>query len=219
MSSDSSYLDPYRDAVAEMGAGFEAQLWLSKDAQRTRFGVIADALGYNPGVIADLGCGQGDLLIYLNESNQLPKHFIGVEGVEEMTTLAQQRIDDLGISNAVFQTHDFVADTKLPAQLVKDAGVDCFIFSGSLNTLSMEQAQSVLSEFYKALESTGKGTLIFNFLSTRHDKARTPASAPAVRFDPAEMLDWALGQTTRTQLRHEYLAGHDATIVMTVPQS
>jgi len=215
-SSDSSYLDPYRDAVAEKGVGFEAQLWLSKDAQRTRFGVIADALGDKPGVIADLGCGQGDLLVYLHELKRLPKCFIGVEGVEEMTAHAQQRADKLRIKHAVFQTHDFVADAKLPAQLVNDAGVDCFVFSGSLNTLSMEQAQAVLERFYQALEAAGRGTLIFNFLSNRHDKARTPAQAPAVRFDPTEMLDWALNQTPNVGLRHEYLKGHDATIVMYV---
>ena len=215
MSSDSSYLDPYRDAVAQMGAGFEAQLWLSKEAQAKRFKVIADAIDQHS-TIADLGCGQGDLLIYLQQHNQLPKHFIGVEGVDEMTALAQQRANKLSIEHAVFQTHDFVADDWLPGQLVADAGVDTFVFSGSLNTLSMDQAQTVLSQFYKALETAGRGTLIFNFLSNRHDKQRTPAQHPAVRFDPTEMLDWALDHTTRTQLRHEYLAGHDATIVMQV---
>lgn len=216
MAADSSYLDPYRDAVADMGPGFEAQLWLSKDAQATRFSVIADALRSDSKVIADLGCGQGDLLVYLNEHNALPKHFIGVEGVEDMTLHAQQRIDAMGIQNAVFQTHDFVADTKLPKQLVNDAKVDTFIFSGSLNTLAMEQAQSVLLGFYNALNAVGRGTLIFNFLSNRHDKNRTPAQAPAVRFDPVEMLEWALEHTPLVTLRHEYLAGHDATIVMQV---
>lgn len=216
MKEDSSYLDPYREAVADMGVGFEAQLWLSKEAQAKRFRVIADALGEQPGVVADLGCGQGDLLIYLSEHDRLPKHFIGVEGVEEMALHAQRRIDAAGIEHAVFQTHDFVADTKLPSQLVTDANVDSFVFSGSLNTLSMEQAQTVLTRFYKALEQVGRGKLVFNFLSTRHDKNRTPALPPAVRFDPSEMLDWALGLTPLVSLRHEYLAGHDVTIVMRV---
>ena len=216
MTADSSYLDPYRKAVAEMGAGFEAQLWLSKDAQRTRFEVIADALGPEPGIIADLGCGQGDLLMHLNDTNRLPKHFIGVEGVEEMTLHAQQRADDAGIERAVFQTHDFVSSDWLPAQLVQDGKVECFIFSGSLNTLPMLQAQSVLGSFFEALVNAGRGKLIFNFLSNRHNKERTPAQPPAVRFDPVEMLDWALEQTPLVQLRHEYLAGHDTTIVMEV---
>jgi len=216
MKDDSSYLDPYRDAVADLGVGFEAQLWLSKEAQAKRFRVIADALGEQPGIVADLGCGQGDLLIYLNEHDRLPKHFVGIEGVDEMTVHAQQRIDELGIEHAVFQTHDFVADSKLGSQLVADAKVDAFVFSGSLNTLSMEQAQSVLDRFYSALEQAGRGKLVFNFLSTRHDKNRTPALPPAVRFDPSMMLDWALEHTPLVTLRHEYLAGHDATIVMKV---
>tara|TARA_R110002073_G_scaffold37866_3_gene109083 strand:- start:113335 stop:113991 length:657 start_codon:yes stop_codon:yes gene_type:complete len=216
MTADSSYLDPYRKAVAEMGAGFEAQLWLSKDAQRTRFEVIADALGPEPGVIADLGCGQGDLLMHLSATNHLPKHFIGVEGVEEMTLHAQHRADDAGIEHAVFQTHDFVSSDWLPAQLVQDGKVECFIFSGSLNTLPMLQAQSVLGSFFEALVNAGRGKLIFNFLSNRHNKERNPAQPPAVRFDPVEMLDWALEQTPLVQLRHEYLAGHDTTIVMEV---
>jgi ubiquinone/menaquinone biosynthesis C-methylase UbiE len=216
MTADSSYLDPYRKAVAEMGAGFEAQLWLSKDAQRTRFEVIADALGPEPGVIADLGCGQGDLLMHLSATNHLPKHFIGVEGVEEMALHAQHRADDAGIDHAVFQTHDFVSSDWLPTQLVQDGKVECFIFSGSLNTLPMLQAQSVLGSFFEALVNAGRGKLIFNFLSNRHNKERTPAQPPAVRFDPVEMLDWALEQTPLVQLRHEYLAGHDTTIVMEV---
>ncbi len=217
MTSDSSYLDPYRDAVKEHGPSFEAQLWLSKEAQTKRFEIIADAIDQR-NTIADLGCGQGDLLIHLQQHNQLPKHFIGIEGVEEMTALAQQRADQLQIKHAVFQTHDFVADTKLPSQLVKDAGVACFVFSGSLNTLSMDKAQAILERFYKALSKSGRGTLVFNFLSTRHDKARTPAKPPAVRFDPVEMFDWALEITPLVQIRHDYLAGHDATIVMQVPQ-
>ncbi len=216
MTSDSSYLDPYRDAVADMGPGFEAQLWLSKEAQATRFSVIADALGNDSNIIADLGCGQGDLLVYLHEHKALPKHFIGVEGVDEMTHHAQQRIDQLGINNAVFQTHDFVADTKLPSQLVQDAKVDTFVFSGSLNTLQMQQSQAVLARFFNALKDAGRGKLVFNFLSNRHDKDRTPAQPPAVRFDPPAMLDWALEQTPLVTLRHEYLSGHDVTITMNV---
>lgn len=218
MSSDSPYLDPYRDAVAEMGAGFEAQLWLSKDAQATRFQVIADALGPKPGVVVDLGCGQGDLLMFLKEHKQLPKHFIGVEGVDEMTLHAQQLADQAKIKHAVFQTHDFVADDWLPLQLVEDAKAEIFVFSGSLNTLSMKQAQTVLAQYYTALESAGRGRIILNFLSNRHDSERTPAQPPAVRFDPVEMFDWAISLTKITQLRHEYLAGHDATIVMDVAQ-
>ena len=222
---DRPYLEPYEQATREMGAGFEAQLWMSRDAQKTRFEVL-DAMGrFSNRAITDLGCGQGDLAIYLSEKYQLheeqgeqgfPKRYIGIEGVEAMADHARTRVLEAGVHRAIIEVGDFVADESLPDMLVTDAGVEVFVFSGSLNTLSMEQAQSVLHRFWGALESSGRGTLIFNFLSNRHDADRTPATPPAVRFDPAEMLDWALERTPMVQLRHEYLKGHDATIVMDV---
>ena len=215
---DRPYLEPYEKATREMGAGFESQLWMSKDAQRTRFEVLAQVARFKDRIVADLGCGVGDLPIFLHEHapDQFPKSYIGIEGVEAMAEHARARIVEAGVSRTVFDVGDFVADESLPDMLVNDAGVEVFVFSGSLNTLSMPDAMDVLDEFWHALKSAKRGTLVFNFLSDRHNADRTPASAPAVRFDPADMLDWALKRTPIVQLRHEYLKGHDATIVMDV---
>ena len=216
--SDRPYLEPYEKATREMGAGFESQLWMSKDAQRTRFEVLTQVGRFKDRVVADLGCGVGDLPIFLHEhaSDQFPKSYIGIEGVEAMAEHARERIEKAGVDRTLFDVGDFVADDSLPDMLVNDAGVEVFVFSGSLNTLSMSDAMDVLDEFWHALKSAKRGTLVFNFLSDRHNADRTPASAPAVRFDPADMLDWALKRTPIVQLRHEYLKGHDATIVMDV---
>jgi len=223
--SDRPYLEPYEKATRELGAGFEAQLWMSRDAQKKRFAVL-DELGWFSGrVVADLGCGQGDLAIYLNEKYQLheeqgergfPKSYIGIEGVQAMADHARTRALDAGVHRAIFECADFVADESLPDLLVNDARVEVFVFSGSLNTLSMHQAQAVLDRFWLALLAAKRGTLLFNFLSDRHDADRTPATPPAVRFDPGAMLDWTLERTPLVQLRHEYLKGHDATIVMDI---
>ncbi len=215
---DRSYLEPYEQATRDLGAGFEAQLWMSRDAQRTRFEALIDVARFKDRVVADLGCGQGDLPMHLHKhhQDQYPKSYIGIEGVEAMAAHGRSRIDDAGIANTSFDFADFVADESLPELLVNDADVEVFVFSGSLNTLSMEQAQGVLDRFWRALVDSGRGTLVFNFLSNRHDAARTPATPPAVRFDPVVMLDWALERTPSVQLRHEYLKGHDATIMMDV---
>ncbi len=224
-SSERPYLEPYEKATRELGAGFEAQLWMSRDAQKKRFEVLDELGRFSDRVIADLGCGQGDLAIYLCEKYQLhekqgepgfPRSYIGIEGVEAMANHARTRALDAGVHRAIFECADFVADESLADLLVTDAGVEVFVFSGSLNTLSMDQAQGVLDRFWLSLFDAHRGTLIFNFLSDRHDADRTPATAPAVRFDPASMLDWALERTPLVQLRHEYLRGHDATIVMDV---
>ena len=220
--SDRPYLEPYEKATREMGAGFESQLWMSKDAQRARFEVLAQVGRFKDRIVADLGCGIGDLPVYLHEhsSDLFPKSYIGIEGVEAMAEHARSRIVEAGIERTVFDVGDFVADDLLPDMLVNDAGAEVFVFSGSLNTLSMHQAMDVLDGFWYALRAAKtddrSGTLIFNFLSDRHNENRTPASAPAGRFDPADMLDWALKRTPIVQLRHEYLRGHDATIVMDI---
>ena len=216
--ADRPYLEPYEKATREMGAGFESQLWMSKDAQRARFEVLTQVCRFKGRVVADLGCGVGDLPIYLHEHapDQFPKSYIGIEGVVAMADHARERIAQACVEDTVFDVGDFVADKSLPDLLVNDACAEVFVFSGSLNTLSMRDAMDVLDGFWYALRAAKRGTLVFNFLSDRHDEARTPASAPAVRFDPSDMLDWALKRTPIVQLRHEYLRGHDATIVMDV---
>lgn len=216
--SDRPYLEPYEKATREMGAGFESQLWMSQDAQRTRFEVLAQVARFQDRVVADLGCGVGDLPIFLHEHarDAFPKSYIGIEGVEAMAEHARERIAVAGIDRTIFELGDFVADVDLADMLVNDAGVEVFVFSGSLNTLDIRGAQAVLESYWRALKRANRGTLVFNFLSDRHNAERTPASAPAVRFDPADLLDWALSRTPIVQLRHEYLRGHDATILMDV---
>ena len=115
----SPYLDPYRDAVRESGAGFESQLWLSKPKQQTRFRVITALAQPRGRVVADIGAGIAEYLPYLHEHDALPKHYIGVEGVPEMTEEGRRRAEALGITSAVFETHDFVADETLARTLVE----------------------------------------------------------------------------------------------------
>lgn len=215
---DRSYLQPYEDATRRQGPGFESQLWMSREAQDTRFGVLCDLGRFEGRVVADLGCGVGDFPIYIQKHrpDAFPKSYIGIEGVHAMAEHARERIADEGIGRTLIEVGDFVADESLPDLLVTDAGAEVFVFSGSLNTLAQERALVVLGRFWDALQSSGRGTLMFNFLSLRHDAQRTPANPPAVRFDPVELLDWAIERTPLVQLRHAYLGGHDATIVMDV---
>ena len=219
MDSGSPYLDPYRDAVERLGPGFDALLWKDRDAQQTRFRVL-DEMGDLAGkTIADLGCGDGGLAHWLYEHDRMPKKYIGVDGLDQLVAAARTNAEQAGIKNTVFVVHDFVSEGDLPGMLVRDAGVEVFVLSGSLNTLRMEDAQCVLDRFWTAMANAGRGTLVFNFLSTRHNPERTPAEPPAVRYDPERMLDWALVRTPIVDLRHAYLQGHDATIMMRVSTS
>ncbi len=217
--TDSPYLDPYRDAIKQHGPGFEALLWKNKQAQLTRFAAL-DAMGELAGkVVADLGCGDGSLAFWLHKNNRGPKKYIGVDGLEELTESSRQQAKERGVKGTLFVTHDFVSEEQLPGWLINDAKTEVIVLSGSLNTLAMDHAQRVLGRFFDALVVAGRGRLVFNFLSTRHNKEQTPAEPPAVRFDPVAMLDWALERTPIVDLHHAYLNGHDATIVMDVHRS
>lgn len=216
-SDERAYLDPYLRAAQEFGPGFEALLWQSPKAQKRRFKAISRMTKTTGRVLADIGCGNADLLLDLHERNKAPARYIGIDAVPQMIDHARAQSRAKGIDAAVFLQHDFVRDHDLPAQLVQDAHADTIVFCGSLNTLSEPDAQTVLERFWIALTQRPDSTLIFNFLSNRHDRQRTPANPPAVRFDPVHMLDWAIEHTPLVTFRHDYLGGHDATVCMRVP--
>ena len=217
MPDERPYLDPYLRAAEDFGPGFEALLWHSPKAQRTRFRVIAQMVNTAGRRLADIGCGNADLLLDLHRRGRTPGAYIGVDAVPQTLELARRNARDAGVRHAEFADRDFVRDTALPERLVGDDGVDTVVFCGSLNTLPADEARAILQRFWTALSARPDAVLLFNFLSDRHDRARTPANPPAVRFDAVEMVHWALDRTPLVTFRHEYLGGHDATVCMRTP--
>lgn len=226
MNAERPYLDPYLHAAKAHGAGFEALLWQSPRAQRTRFRVLSRMVRMGGRTVADIGCGNADLLLDLHKRGRSPSGYIGVDAVPQTLALAEQQTHAAGIKNARFQDDDFVRDETLPARLIEQ-GADTIVFCGSLNTLSQPEALAVLAHFWTALTARpaspsakkpagrdSAGVLVFNFLSLRHNRERTPANPPAVRFEPVDMLAWAVDRTPLVTFRHDYLRGHDATICM-----
>jgi SAM-dependent methyltransferase len=214
MSESRPYLDPYLAAARAHGPGFEALLWHSPRAQRARFRVISKMVHFTGRTVADIGCGNADLLLDLDRRGSTPARYIGVDAVP--ATLAHARAQTAHITGTEFLDHDFVQDAALPDRLAA-AGVDTVLFCGSLNTLPQTHALDILDRFWNKLSRRPKAVLLFNFLSLRHNAARTPANPPAVRFDPVEMLAWALDRTPLTTFRHDYLNGHDGTVCMRTP--
>lgn len=221
MTAERPYLDPYLHAAQAHGAGFEALLWRSPRAQRTRFRVLSRMARMNGRTIADIGCGNADLLLDLHQRGRTPAGYIGVDAVPRTLAMAERQTAAAGIRNAAFQDDDFVRDEALPARLIEH-GADTIVFCGSLNTLPQAEALAVLARFWAVLAErpaapAGRhpsGVLIFNFLSLRHNRERTPANPPAVRFEPLDMLAWAVDRTPLVTFRHDYLRGHDATVCM-----
>ncbi|MEZ6318305.1 MAG: methyltransferase domain-containing protein [Phycisphaerales bacterium] len=212
-TTDKTYLEPYREAVARAGPTWEAQLWRDPEGQAARFDAIARAADLAGRTIADLGCGRGDLAAFLIERRIAFASYLGVDAIGAMVEEAARRAHEGGWSACSFEVADFVANTDLGERLVRERGAGTLIVSGSLNTLTQAEAQRTLARFWDAVEPAG-GTLVFNFLCERRGApAQTPGD-PAVRFNGAAMLDWALARTREVRYLRDYLGGHDATIAM-----
>jgi len=198
-----AYLEPYRQAVADLGAGFAATLWGSEETQRLRFDILDSMLPLHGRRIVDLGCGQGDLLVHLRRVGVEPADYLGLDAMEPMIRHARER----QLPGARFAVADLVRD----AAVVRAAGAEVACISGTLNTMSLEQARRLVAVAFEA-SSVG---VVFNFLSDRHHPRWADRNlTPARRFDAVDWLDWSLGHSSRVRFDQSYLDGHDATIAI-----
>lgn len=207
------YLDPYRDALRVHGPSFEATLWMSRQKQRQRFRIFSRMADFTGRVVLDAGCGLGDLAAWLLERGIDYGAYIGMEALPEFIEQARAT----ALPETRFVLADFVGDAaafdSVSHAQHRFAEIDLVVFSGSLNTLSEEEAWEVVLRAWRVAQEG----VLFNFLSTRdHQPPRTQPS-PARRFDPVALVARALEVTPRVALRHDYMGGHDATIAMFKP--
>ena len=205
---DPGYLEPYREAVHSFGPGFEALLWRNAAYQRTRFEVLAEVTRPKGRIVADVGAGLGDLFTYMNETDQAPLKYIGVEGIGELAESAKQKLPE-----TTWLVADFVRDTKLFERLVDEHNASVLVFSGSLNTLDERTALAVLDRAWDAIHSRTGGVLAFNFLSSA-GRMRRESTGPANRFRSANVFKWAQRASGRMLYRQDYLGPHDATVAV-----
>jgi len=197
------FLKPYRQAVSQHGASFEATLWGSREAQGIRFDVMIDFAGFEQSVVVDVGCGRGDMAVRLLERGVPFAEYIGIDALSEQIEEARAR----GLERCRFEVGDVLAD---PAAL-SVGHPDFLCFSGTLNTMDEDTARALVRA---AFDAAAQG-VVFNFLSDRpHPRWHDRDLAPAHRFSVVGWLDWAFDLTSRVSFTQEYLDGHDATIFL-----
>ncbi len=114
----------YRAAYKKHGRSVQALCWLNERRQRLRFEKILQALPksiQNLGIV-DVGCGFGDLYLYMKEHKRPPKHYIGIEVLDEFVAIARERTDQKILRC------DVLCD-PLPE-------ADYYVCSGTLNTFT-----------------------------------------------------------------------------------
>jgi SAM-dependent methyltransferase len=199
------YLSPYRAAVDQMGSCFESLLWTSPETQRLRFQAITTSIDLSNAVVLDAGCGRADLAAWMASQSIKWRRYIGVDAIPEMVAHGR----NLSLADAEFHLVDFVTDEG--AFLCAGERPEVIVFSGSLNTIPPSVSVRALQRAWRSCTRA----LVFNFLSA--DNAPRGLENPAGRaqkLSPSAVARWALRRTRDFSLRHDYLEGRDATIVM-----
>jgi len=165
------YLTPYRRSHEQHGTDFNVTLWANPQTQRARFDAFTQMCFLSGKRVLDAGCSRGDFAAYMIERHIAYSRYIGVDGLQQVIEFADTR----GLPNAEFHCGDLVHDANL--MTIGDPQVICI--SGTLNTMSDEHVNQVLTAAWRATRQT----LIFNFLSDRHGPGVRASDAPA-RDDP-----------------------------------
>lgn len=199
----SNYLDPYREGIKHFGTDFEVTLWASPRTQTLRFEIFSELYKLNDVRILDAGCSRGDLAQWLLDHNIHYGKYIGVDGIEEVIDYAKTR----QLPRSEFVAGDFVANPVL----LKTGDPQVICISGSLNTMSDDEAMRVLNNAWDATSDV----LMFNFLSDMAGPDAPLQDIVARRLNTLNLIGWALGKTDNVIFRQDYFpSGHDATIRM-----
>lgn len=197
------YLQPYQRWAQQHGADFGVTLWASPRSQQRRFEVFWEMFDFAGAQVVDAGCSRGDFAAFLLQRKVSFQQYVGLDALPEALDFARGR----KLARCRFEQADLL---EQPHQLAA-AAPDVVAISGTLNTMTDEQALAVLEAAWAA---TSDG-LIFNFLSDRCSAEAPLQDDFARRLSTLGLLDWAFSHTWSVVLRQDYFpAGHDATICM-----
>ncbi len=162
------YMQPYLKALARHGASLKSLLWASDATQAARFDALQRALvsgwrseGMKGRTLLDVGCGRGDLLLWLARQKLAPSEYIGLDAAEGLLASAKDRC------KKVTPVPRFIlADIVVRPQALF-TGSEVVAVSGTLNTLSREMFAAVLGRLVDAAAEV----LVFNFLSSAERSA------------------------------------------------
>jgi SAM-dependent methyltransferase len=198
-----AYLSVYAEAVDSRIPNYRAACWECARSQGRRFEIFAGLVSLAGKRVLDAGCSRGDFARYLLDEAIDFARFVGIDAIPEVIAEANRR--------ALPRSEFYAGDLLLEPSLLATGKPDVICISGTLNTMTEEQAFSVLDAAWLAAEEA----LLFNFLSDRAGPV-APAQTDSIRRLPTiRLLEWAFERTTQVAFRQDYFDhGHDATIRM-----
>ena len=198
-----AYLAVYAEAADRSVPNYRAACWECARSQGRRFEILAGLSSLSGKCVLDAGCSRGDFARYLLDEGIDFARFIGIDAIPEVIAEANRR--------ALARSEFYVGDLVLEPTLLATGKPDVICISGTLNTLTEEQALSVLDSAWLSVTES----LVFNFLWTGRVPSRRRRRTSIRRLPTIRLLEWAFERTTQVAFRQDYFDhGHDATIRM-----
>lgn len=187
----------YQSAIDRHGPTAEGVHWNSRYTQERRFDVLRAFLpeDISPFTLVDIGCGFGDLHGYLARNGDTPKHYIGIDVLESMVSVARER------TGADIRQLDALTE-PLPA-------ADYYLCSGAMNTLTKYETACFIERCFAASRSG----FVFNLLRGNDDSDTFNCR------QPEEVRAWAEQLGALVSIRDGYLRGDFSVAMMHPPAS
>ncbi|MBF0096743.1 MAG: class I SAM-dependent methyltransferase [Magnetococcales bacterium] len=182
-------IDLYEKRLEELGNDVRTVGWSSRESQWLRFQVLTRGLALQGRTILDIGCGLGDLVVFLDQQTGGDYRYLGID-------ISPRLIDRAatlhGGGNRAFRTGDLLQMTDVePADLVLMSGALTFRVSDN-----MALAQSMLRRMY----ALTRESMAVNFLSSHVDYQLEKN----FHYDPSQIFSFAKKLTPWVALWHDY---------------
>ena len=186
----------YEKTLAAGGEHSAMVDWADPESQRKRFEVLADNVLLEGRSLLDVGCGLGDLLIFLQQ-HDIAVRYTGVDIVEKMVLAAKDNNPAGRFLHA-----------DILAQEVFTPGSLDVVFGSGLFNLNLGNHMQFLAQALDVLLPLARELLAFNLL---HCRARRKYDY-CVYYDPQEVLALLAARCCNVQLIDNYLP-NDFTVI------
>jgi RimJ/RimL family protein N-acetyltransferase/SAM-dependent methyltransferase len=184
---DARSVEYFTSLVEKHGIDSRALDWGSRESQQLRFAMLARIGDLRGASVLDVGCGQGDLLAWLQEQ-RLDVRYRGVDITPAMIDVAKKRFADQD-----FTVCNVLENPPLPQS------VDYVIASGVFY-LRQTEPMAFMQAMVRTLFAACRKGVAFNSLS-----AWSPVrEAGEFYADPAEVIAWCRQLTPRLAMLHDY---------------
>ena len=185
----------YQEKLKEFGSNSAQSLhWQNEFTQFTRFKILSQISPLNGKSILDVGCGLGDLYLYLSAKFKSIK-YTGIDIVPEMIAAAKRKYPGVDFQNK--EIWDF--ETK---------SFDYVFASGIFSHRIADFRKKYFEILRQLYEVTNEG-VAFNMLNN----AQHPEDDLFVAYNPEEVLEYCETFAAKAELVQNYLP-HDFTIFL-----